>query len=82
MVLIDMPMPSCCEYCPCSYSIQGGEYEGELMCEAIESSYVSGTTEEITAKSLVDILSRSRPKQCPIVCEIVEKRKSRDRDER
>lgn len=75
MVLIDMPMPSCCEYCPCSYSVREGEYEGELMCEAIESSYVSGTTEEITAKSLVDILSRSRPKQCPIVCEIVEKRK-------
>ena len=70
MVLIDMPMPGCCDACPCSYWIQTGEHEGELMCEAIESGIFAGRPEEIVEKSLVDSPGRPRPGKCPIVCEI------------
>ena len=70
MVLIDMPTPLYCEECPCSYWIQSGGHEGELMCEAIESKLSYSGAEEILEKSLVDPMDRYRPAKCPIVCEI------------
>ena len=75
MVKIDMPMPECCEQCPCSYWVQFGGHEGELMCEAIESTLLSAGVEDALEDSLVEPMQGQRPEQCPIVCEITEKRK-------
>ena len=36
MLMIDIPEPKTCEECPCSYWIRSGEYEGLLMCNALE----------------------------------------------
>ena len=36
MIVVDMPMPKNCEDCPMSYWIWSGEYEGLMMCNALE----------------------------------------------
>lgn len=36
MIQIDMRMPQDCFDCPCSYYIQSGTYQGQLMCNVRE----------------------------------------------
>ena len=63
MIMIDIPEPKICDECPCSYWIRSGEYEGRLMCQAME---FASRTEGInhTGKWVVD--PDLIPDNCPI----------------
>ena len=37
MIGMNMDLPECCADCPCSYWVRSGEYEGMIMCEALET---------------------------------------------
>lgn len=69
MITIDIDMPGRCFTCPLSYTIQTGEYTGNLMCKALELNH------EIK-DCLVDIRLDHRPENCPIVEE--EQQEGRD----
>ena len=69
MVRIDMPMPEKCEDCPCSYWIQSGNYEGLMMCQAMEARdrmTLRESAEDMVANYLVDERDKNRPDNCPI----------------
>lgn len=70
MIVIDVPMPENCEKCPCSYYIQSGEYEGLMMCNAMEfKSIQSGFREELSRFFVV--AEDHRPDNCPIRMEVL-----------
>ena len=73
MITIDIPMPENCADCPLSYWIQSGNYEGLMMCQAMEAReralVLREPVEDITAKYLVDENAEERPGGCPIVAE-------------
>lgn len=64
MIMINIPMPESCELCPMSYYIRSGEYEGMLMCRAMEArdNYLLNATKNY----LVDGQKHTRPENCPI----------------
>ena len=65
MIMMDIPEPKTCEDCPCSYWILTGEYEGQMMCNAMEfKANHSGFREELS-KFFV-IVENHRPENCPI----------------
>jgi len=65
MIMMDIPEPKKCEDCPCAYWIQTGEYEGLMMCNAMEfKSQQSGFHEEITRYFVAP--EDHRPEGCPI----------------
>lgn len=66
MIVFDMPTPAKCEDCPCSYYIITGEYEGMMMCNAMEFKAKSlGFHEELSKYFVVE--EDHRPEGCPIV---------------
>ena len=70
MIVIDMPMPQNCLDCPCSYTIRTGEYEGFMMCNALEFKDTSTGFREELSKYFVVEQARHRPENCPIVMTI------------
>jgi len=68
MVRLDIPMPEDCDECPCSYWIRSGEYEGRMMCTAMEFR------EKGLEKSwyLVDEAAKGRPENCPMHVDTVD----------
>jgi hypothetical protein len=63
--MIDIPEPASCEDCPCSYYIMTGEYEGMMMCNAMEFKAKSqGFHEELSRYFVVE--EDHRPSGCPI----------------
>lgn len=73
MIVVDMPMPQNCEDCPMSYWIRSGEYEGMMMCNALEfreSMKLREPAEDITKNYLVDSRPDKRPEGCPIIKEV------------
>jgi len=65
MVTIDMPMPERCADCPCSYWIQSGEYEGLMMCNAMEFKAHRGELREISSEYFI-VQDDHRPDDCPM----------------
>ena len=76
MVVVDMPMPEKCADCPLSYCISSGNYEGLIMCSAMEAKerrlMLREPVEDITARYLVDEYAEKRPGDCPIVAIVEE----------
>ena len=70
MILIDMPMPERCGDCPCSYYIQTGEYEGLMMCNAMEFKQNSTGFREELSKYFV-VAEDHQPDGCPIRMEVI-----------
>ena len=70
MILIDMPMPGNCEDCPCSYYIQTGDYEGLMMCNAMEFKQNSTGFQEELSRYFV-VAEDHRPDGCPIKIELI-----------
>ena len=66
MVMIDMPMPERCMDCPCSYWIQSGEYEGLMMCNAMEFKAHRSELREISTEYFV-VQEDHRPETCPMI---------------
>lgn len=64
MLMIDIPEPKTCEECPCSYWIRSGEYEGLMMCNAMEFKACGTFHEELTQYFIVK--EDHRPENCPI----------------
>ena len=65
MIMIDIPEPKRCEECPCSYFIRSGEYEGMMMCNAMEFKDTHlGFHEELSKYFIVE--ENHRPENCPI----------------
>jgi len=65
MILMDIPEPKKCEDCPCSYVIMTGEYEGLMMCNAMEFKAHQGGFHETVSKYFV-APEDHRPDGCPI----------------
>ena len=69
MIMMDIPEPRKCEECPCSYWITSGEYEGLMMCNAMEfkefSAHGAELHEEIRKHFIVQ--EDHRPDNCPIM---------------
>ena len=65
MVTIDMSMPERCADCPCSYWIQYGEYEGLMMCNAMEFKAHRSELREITTEYFI-VHEDRRPDDCPM----------------
>lgn len=63
MIEIDIPLPECCDECPCSHWIWTGKHKGKLMCNALESRDKNKETE----RYLVDEMDEHRPWNCPIL---------------
>ena len=65
MIGINIPLPKRCIDCPCSYWIQSGDYEGMLMCQAIEYTLpINGL--DRTGECIVDEWADKRPNDCPM----------------
>lgn len=84
MITIDIPMPENCADCPLSYWIQSGNYEGLMMCSAMEARdralVLREPVEDITANYLVEEYAEKRPEKCPIVSEKQEKSEEQRRE--
>lgn len=66
MIVMDIPEPRKCEDCPCSYWIKSGDYEGLMMCNAMEfKATQTGFHEEMRKYFIVQ--EDSRPDNCPIM---------------
>ena len=66
MIMIDIPEPKKCEECPCSYWITSGEFEGAMMCNAMEfKAQHTGFSEEMRKYFIVQ--EDHRPDNCPIM---------------
>ena len=65
MVIVDMPMPANCEDCPCSYYVQTGEYEGAMICNAMEFKANSMGFREELSKFFI-VMEDHRPDNCPM----------------
>lgn len=61
MITIDIPLPKSCEDCPCSHWVLHGDYEGELMCQAMEAASPKNETGECIVNA------DSIPKKCPMM---------------
>ena len=70
MVIVDMPMPANCEDCPCSYYVQTGEYEGAMICNAMEFKANSLGFREELSKYFV-VAEGHRPSGCPIKMQVI-----------
>ena len=62
MIGIDIELPGNCSDCPCSYWIKSGEFEGQLMCNALEYRGRGFDKKEY----LVEKFSNVRPDKCPM----------------
>ena len=65
MIAIKMRMPKYCEDCPCSYWVQSGDYEGMLMCQAIEANLEMNGLNR-TGECIVDQWPDRKPENCPM----------------
>ena len=71
MIVMDIQEPTKCEECPCSYWITSGEYEGQLMCNAMEFKHQTEFKEtdgfhEYMRKYFI-VQEDHRPENCPIM---------------
>ena len=66
MIMMDIPEPKKCEDCPCSYWIQTGEYEGLMMCNAMEFKANNAGFHEEVSRYFVVAPESHRPDGCPI----------------
>ena len=66
MIMMDIPEPKTCEDCPCSYWILTGEYEGRMMCNAMEFKANSGQFREEISRYFIVAPETHRPDGCPI----------------
>ena len=66
MIRIDIPLPECCDECPCSHWIWTGKHKGKLMCNALEFKDKHKNKEHF----LVDEMDENRPSNCPIKGEL------------
>ena len=66
MIILDVPMPECCEECPCSYYVLTGEYEGKMICNAMEFKDTSAGLREELARYFV-MADDHQPDNCPIL---------------
>ena len=66
MILMDIPEPRTCDDCPCSYWVQSGEYEGLMMCNAMEFKANSAGFREEVSRYFVVAPEAHRPDGCPI----------------
>ena len=66
MILMDIPEPKKCDDCPCSYVIMTGEYEGLMMCNAMEFKRTQAGFREELARYFVTPEDH-RPDGCPIM---------------
>lgn len=64
MLMIDIPEPKTCEECPCSYWIRSGEYEGLLMCNALEFKERGSFHDEL--QKFFIVREDHRSENCPI----------------
>lgn len=62
MIGLDIELPGNCADCPCSYWIKSGEYEGRLMCNALEYRDRNKGKGEYIVDEWADI----RPDKCPM----------------
>ena len=69
MIMMDIPEPKTCEDCPCSYMILTGEYEGLMMCNAMEFKAHSARFHEEVSRYFVTA-DDHRPEWCPIRMEV------------
>ena len=74
MIVIDIPMPQSCEECPCSYYVQTGEYEGAMICNALEFKENSAGLREELSRYFV-VADDHRPENCPIIMTIYPRNK-------
>ena len=74
MIVMDIPMPQNCLDCPCSYYVQTGEYEGAMICNAMEFKQNSTGFREEISKFFV-VAENHRPENCPIVMTIYKRNK-------
>lgn len=70
MVVIDMPLPDRCYDCPLSYWVQSGDYEGMMMCNAMEANLEANGLDR-TGECLVDENATKRPHGCPMMAAIL-----------
>ena len=66
MILMDIPEPRTCDDCPCSYWIQTGEYEGQMMCNAMEFKANHSEFRESISRYFIVAPEAHRPEGCPI----------------
>ena len=68
MVKLDIPRPEHCEECPCSYWVKTGEYEGRLMCEAMEYRDIFGMKEPVCdyESYMLEEGAKAPPESCPM----------------
>ena len=66
MIVMDIPEPKKCEECPCSYYITSGEYEGLMMCNAMEFKRTQAGFMDDLSRYFV-VAEDHRPDGCPIV---------------
>jgi len=66
MIAIKIPLPDSCKNCPCSYWVTSGDYEGMLMCQAMEMNLPENGIDR-TGKCIVNEWAEKRPEDCPIL---------------
>ena len=69
MIMIDIPEPKKCEECPCSYWVTSGDYEGLMMCNAMEFKEFSkqGLEFHEELRKYFIVQEDHRPENCPIM---------------
>ena len=72
MVVVNMPLPKRCFDCPLSHWVESGDYEGMLMCNAMEANLELNGLDR-TGECLVDEDAAKRPDDCPMMNQIVPK---------
>ena len=65
MIMVDIPEPRTCEDCPCSHFVREGDYEGLMMCAAMEFRANQLGFREPVVEYAVDP-DDHRPSGCPI----------------
>ncbi len=72
MIMMDIPEPRTCEDCPCSHFVREGDYEGIMMCAAMEfKANQLGFREPVIAYAVDP--DDHQPSGCPIVMATVDK---------
>ena len=73
MIIMDIPMPGRCMDCPCSRWITSGEYEGLLMCNAMEFKTLTAAGESFheDIRKYFIVEEDHQPSNCPIKSELI-----------
>lgn len=79
MIMVDIPEPRTCEDCPCSHFVREGDYEGIMMCAAMEFKAIQLGFREPVVEYAVSP-DDHRPAGCPIVMAIAKKEESKQNE--